>query len=180
MEQYLLESQVRSFAIAFACVFAVYLIELRSLPLALVALVPNLVAILLMLGTMGAFRIPLDVVTVMVASVNLGIIDDETIHVLHAVREARREGFDAEGAVAEGVARTGRDVIFTCAVLGLGFGTLMLSEFRPTAHFGGLTALTIAIALAADLVLLPTLLRTTGRLGVPARLGMSAHAGERA
>jgi len=180
MEQYLLQSQVRSFSIAFLCVFAVYLIELRSLPLALVALVPNLVAILLMLGTMGALLIPLDVVTVMVASVNLGIIDDETIHVLHAVREARREGLDPESAVAEGVARTGRDVIFTCAVLGLGFGTLMLSEFRPTAHFGGLTALTIAIALAADLVLLPTLLRATGRLGATAPLGLRAPAEERA
>ena len=144
------------------------------------ALVPNLVAILLMLGTMGALRIPLDVVTVMVASVYLGIIDDETIHVLHAVREARREGFDAESAVAEGVARTGRDVIFTCAVLGLGFGTLTLSEFRPTAHFGGLTALTIAIALAADLVLLPTLLRATGRLGAPAPLALRAPTEERA
>jgi predicted RND superfamily exporter protein len=180
MEHYLLQSQVRSFAIAFLCVFAVYWIELRSLPVAVVALVPNLVAILLMLGSMGALEIPLDVVTVMVASVNLGIIDDETIHVLHAVREARREGLGAEAAVAAGVARTGRDVIFTCAVLGLGFGTLMLSEFRPTAHFGGLTALTIAIALAADLVLLPTLLRVTGRLGAPAPLPVIAPSEERA
>jgi predicted RND superfamily exporter protein len=164
MEQYLLQSQVRSFAIAFACVLAVYWIELRSLRLAGVALIPNLVAILLMLGTMGAARIPLDVVTVMVASVNLGIIDDETIHVLHALREARAEGLAGEAAVARALDVTGRDVVFTCAVLGLGFGTLMLSEFRPTAHFGGLTALTIAIALAADLVLLPALLRATGRL----------------
>jgi predicted RND superfamily exporter protein len=180
MEQYLLQSQVRSFAIAFLCVFAVYLIELRSLTLALVALVPNLVAILLMLGSMGALQIPLDVVTVMVASVNLGIIDDETIHVLHAVREARSEGLGAEAAVAAGIARTGRDVIFTCAVLGLGFGTLMLSEFRPTAHFGGLTALTIAIALAADLVLLPTLLRATGRLAAPASVAVGVPWEERA
>jgi len=67
--------------------------------------------------------------------------------------------------VARALELTGRDVIFTCAVLGLGFGTLLLSEFQPTAHFGGLTALTIAIALAADLVLLPALLRATGHLG---------------
>jgi predicted RND superfamily exporter protein len=168
MEQYLLQSQVRSFTLAFLCVFAVYWIELRSLRVAAVALVPNLVAILLMLGAMGALRIPLDVVTVMVASVNLGIIDDETIHVLHALREAQHEGLLGEAAVAQALARTGRDVVFTCAVLGLGFGSLLISEFRPTAHFGGLTALTIAIALAADLVLLPVLLRATGHLAAPA------------
>jgi predicted RND superfamily exporter protein len=165
MEQYLLQSQLRSFSLAFLCVFAVYWLELRSLRLAVVALIPNAVAVLLMLGAMGAAAIPLDVVTVMVASVNLGIIDDETIHVLHALREARAEGLAGAAAVTRALELTGRDVIFTCAVLGLGFGTLLLSEFRPTAHFGGLTALTIAIALAADLVLLPALLRATGDLG---------------
>jgi predicted RND superfamily exporter protein len=174
MEQYLLQSQLRSFAIAFVCVFAAYWLELRSLRLAAVALIPNGVAVLLMLGAMGAASIPLDVVTVMVASVNLGIIDDETIHVLHALGEARAEGLAGDAAVARALALTGRDVIFTCGVLGLGFGALLLSEFRPTAHFGGLTALTIGIALAADLVLLPALLRATGQLAVSspaARLG---------
>jgi uncharacterized protein len=167
MEQYLLQSQVRSFAIAFLCVLAAYWIELRSLRLACVAIVPNAVAIWLMLGAMGAASIPLDVVTVMVASVNLGIIDDETIHVLHAVGTARAEGLAGEGTVVRALAETGRDVVFTCIVLGLGFGVLLLSEFRPSAHFGGLTALTIAIALAADLLLLPALLHATGRLRAP-------------
>jgi predicted RND superfamily exporter protein len=173
MEQYLLQSQVRSFSIAFLCVLAAYWIELRSLRLACVAIVPNAVAVWLMLGAMGAASIPLDVVTVMVASVNLGIIDDETIHVLHAVGSARADGLEGEAAVEHALAETGRDVVFTCAVLGLGFGVLLLSEFRPTAHFGGLTALTIIIALGADLVLLPALLHATGRLRAHAahRLG---------
>jgi predicted RND superfamily exporter protein len=174
MEQYLLQSQVRSFAIAFLCVLAAYWIELRSLRLACVAIVPNAVAIWLMLGAMGAAAIPLDVVTVMVASVNLGIIDDETIHVLHAVGTARSAGLAGEAAVARALAETGRDVVFTCIVLGLGFGVLLLSEFQPSAHFGGLTALTITIALAADLILLPALLRASGRLRAPAAHGLGA------
>ncbi|HVH04754.1 MAG TPA: MMPL family transporter, partial [Myxococcota bacterium] len=175
MEQYLLQSQVRSFAIAFLCVLGAYWLELRSFRVACVAIVPNAVAIWLMLGAMGTAAIPLDVVTVMVASVNLGIIDDETIHVLHAVGTAREEGLAGEVAVARALAETGRDVVFTCGVLGLGFGVLLLSEFRPTAHFGGLTALTITIALAADLVLLPALLRATGRLRAPAAQSVDAR-----
>lgn len=163
MEETLLDSQIRSFALALASVFVLLLALFRSLPLAALAMLPNLLAVLLAAGVMAWGAIPLDVVTVMVASVNLGIVVDDTIHVTHAWRAARAEGLDGDAALALALRRTGRAVVFTSVVLALGFAVLMLSDFRPTARFGGLTALTVVVALAADLVLLPALLGVAGR-----------------
>lgn len=169
MEEVLLDSQIRSFALALASVFALFVALFRSLPLAALAMLPNLLPVLLAAGVMAWGRIPLDVVTVMVASVNLGIVVDDTIHVTHAWRAARAEGLDGDAALAEALGRTGRAVVFTSCVLALGFSVLLLSDFRPTARFGGLTALTVMLALAADLVFLPALLgaatRTTWSAG---------------
>lgn len=169
MEQVLLHSQITSFTLALGAVFVVFLGLFRSPRIAVLALVPNLVPIVCTLGIMGASGTPLDVVTVMVASVNLGIIVDDTIHLLHAVREGIAQGMDPEAAVDRALERVGRAVVFTSVVLGLGFAVLLLSDFRPTARFGGLTALTVVLALAADLTLLPALIRVARPFGTAPR-----------
>jgi predicted RND superfamily exporter protein len=97
------------------------------------------------------------VVTVMIASITLGIVVDDTVHLLHGFQRARGEGLAPGAAMGEAIARSGHALVFTALVLSLGFATLALSEFRPTARFGELTAVTIAVALAAELLLLPAL-----------------------
>ena len=142
---------------------------LPSTRLALLALVPNLWPVAVTVGVMGWAGIPLDTATVMVASVVLGLAVDDTIHTLGHFRElapvlGRRE------AVAGTLARTAPAYVLTGVILAVGFGVCGLSEFAPTARFGGLSALAIILAVLGDLVLLPALLGATPR-AVVRRLG---------
>jgi predicted RND superfamily exporter protein len=164
MEQYLLRSQIQSFGTALLAIFGVFVLLLRSPGWALVAMVPNVVPVVLTLAWMALARIPLDVVTVMIASITLGIVVDDTIHLLHGFERARGEGLAPGAAMADALAKSGHALFFTALVLALGFATLSLSEFRPTARFGQLTAVTIVVALAAELLLLPALVHALAPL----------------
>jgi hypothetical protein len=159
MEEALLESQVKSFGSAFLAIFGVFLVLFRSPLLAALAMAPNVLPILATLGLMAVLGVPLDVVTVMVASINLGIVVDDTTHLLHGFRERMGRGESADDAIASTLAATGRAIVFSSVMLSLGFGVLALSDFRPTARFGGLTAFTLGLALFMDLLLTPTLVR---------------------
>jgi len=142
---------------------------LPSTRLALLALVPNLWPVVVTVGVMGWAGIPLDTATVMVASVVLGLAVDDTIHTLGHFRElapalGRRE------AVAGTLARTAPAYVLTGVILAVGFGVCALSNFAPTARFGGLSALAIVLAVVGDLLLLPALLGATPH-AVVRRLG---------
>ncbi len=164
MEEYLLRSQIQSFGTALLAIFGVFALLLRSPGWALVAMVPNVVPVVLTLAWMALAGIPLDVVTVMIASITLGIVVDDTIHLLHGFEHARAEGLAPGAAMGDALAKSGHALLFTALVLALGFATLSLSEFRPTARFGELTAVTIVVALAAELLLLPALVHTLAPL----------------
>jgi predicted RND superfamily exporter protein len=164
MEQQLLSSQIRSFGTALVAIFFVFAVLLRSVGWAAVAMVPNVVPVVLTLAWMALAAVPLDVVTVMIASITLGIVVDDTLHLLHGFSHARARGLVPGAAMAEALARSGHALLFTGLVLALGFATLALSEFRPTARFGELTAVTIAVALGAELLLLPALVHACAGL----------------
>jgi predicted RND superfamily exporter protein len=148
-------------------IFVVFLALFRSPWIAGLAMVPNVLPILVTLGVMATLRVPLDVVTVMVASINLGLVVDDTTHLLHGFRERMAEGESLDDAIAGTLAATGRAIVFTAVMLSLGFGVLALSDFRPTARFGGLTAFTLVLALFVDLLLTPTLVRWARPVFVP-------------
>jgi hypothetical protein len=120
------------------------------------ALVPNLWPVLVLLGGMGWTGVPLDVATVMVAAVVLGLVVDDTLHTLAHYRERRLEA-GAFAAVAERIERTAPAYLLTGAILAGGFAVCGLSDFEPIARFGALSALAIALAVVADLVLVPAL-----------------------
>lgn len=109
---------------------------------------------------MGWLRLPLDVATVMVASVVLGLAVDDTIHTLGHFRELAPERGRFE-AVAGTLERTAPSYVLTGLILSAGFGVCALSDFAPTARFGALSAFAIALAVLGDLVLLPALLGST-------------------
>lgn len=142
---------------------------LPSNRLALLALLPNLFPVAVVVGGMGWLGVPLDTATVMVASVVLGLAVDDTIHTLGHFRElapvvGRRE------AVAGTLERTAPAYVLTGLILAAGFGVCALSDFAPTARFGGLSAVAILFAVLGDLFLLPALLCSTPRSAV-GRLG---------
>jgi predicted RND superfamily exporter protein len=152
----LVDTQLRSFGVAFLTIFACLWIGLRSFRAVAISVVPNLFPIAVALGAMGFAGIALDAATVMMASVALGIAVDDTVHVLSAWEEER--GRERQGAARRALARTGPALFITTAAACVGFLALWLSDFLPIRWFGLLSALAIAVALLADAWLLPAVL----------------------
>jgi predicted RND superfamily exporter protein len=157
----ILESQVASFSTAFLTIFAVLFVFLRSVPLGLLGIVPNLFPVIAILGFMGFAGIDLDVGTAMIASILLGVSVDDTIYFLLHYREARRCGAPVQDAVAHTFAIGGKPAIFCAAMLALGFAVLGFSSFRSLALFGLLCAVAVLLAALAELFVLPALLELT-------------------
>lgn len=156
MQRYLLSTLGGSLAVTVPVLFATFLLLLRRVGLALRALAPNLWPVLAVFGLMGWSGVPLDVATVMVASVTLGLVVDDTIHTLAHYRE-ERDRLGSGEAIAGRLEQTAPAYLLTGLILMGGFGVCALSDFAPTARFGLLSVAAIAVALAADLLLVPVL-----------------------
>ena len=133
---------------------------MRSWRVAAVAMIPNLLPVVFCLGAMGWSGIPVNLTTALMLSVTFGIAVDDTLHYLWRFREALADSGDYRVAMVTTHAGVGRACVFTTVVIAGGFWILVLSEFLPTAYFGGLVGFTMLATLAADLVLLPALLTT--------------------
>ena len=145
-----------SLALMAAVLLGTFAALLRRAGAALAALVPTAWPVALVLGGMAWAGVPLDVATVMVASIVSGLGVDASIHVLARPRERAQEA-GTRAAVAEGAARAAPALLVTGAILCTGFGVCALSEFMPIARFGALSAAAIALSVVAALVLLPAL-----------------------
>ena len=154
----LLRTQIETFSVSMFVVTALLVVAFRSAKLALLSLVPNVLPILLTLGTMGWLGVPLDVATVTVASVAMGLVVDDTIHLLERYARTAREGMTQIARIDEVFRTTGRPVLFTSLATAAGFAAFAFSDFQPVFYFGTLIALTAVYALLADLLVLPALL----------------------
>lgn len=159
-QRHLLSTLGLSLTLTFLVIAAILRGLLPSTRLTLLALAPNLWPVVGVVGLMGWLGTPLDVATVMVASVALGLAVDDTIHTLGHFRELAPEHGRFE-AVAATLERTAPSYVLTGLILGAGFGVCALSDFGPTVRFGALSALAIALAVLGDLFLLPALLGST-------------------
>ncbi|MCP3957152.1 MAG: MMPL family transporter [bacterium] len=158
MQERLLESQIKSFALAVFLIGPVIALLLRSARYAALSLVPNLMPIATALGIMALFEIALDPATVMIAGIALGIGVDDTIHLLECYLSHRRAGESARQALDISLQTVGRAMVRTSVVATLGFFVLCFSEFLPLLYFGLFTAIALVAALVAALVVLPALL----------------------
>jgi predicted RND superfamily exporter protein len=158
MLQSLFESQILTLGMVVLVLLGMFLILFRSLKLALIAILPNLIAISVVLGVMGWLNIPLDMMTITIAAISIGIAVDNTIHYIYRFRYE----FQYEHCYLKTVHRChgsiGRALYYTSLTIISGFLILTLSNFIPSIYFGLLTALAMAIALIAALTLLPQLL----------------------
>ncbi|MCA9527794.1 MAG: MMPL family transporter, partial [Myxococcales bacterium] len=157
MEIYLISSQIQSFLVAFAVVTAMMFFVTRSVPLGLFSMIPNLVPIVLGLGLMWVAGIQLDPGTVMIGSIALGLVVDDTVHFLVRLRRSLADA-PMPAAIERTMSQTGRPIIVTSVVLALGFATLGFGSFTPNVAFGVVSAVVILCALLADLLLLPAVL----------------------
>jgi uncharacterized protein len=121
--------------------------------------VPNLFPVLAILGAMGWLDISLNVATVMLASVALGVVDDDTIHFISRYRREVAEGEDTDGGIMAATMHEGRAAFTTAVINSCAYAVLMTSEYRPTAWFGGLLALTMAVAFLAEVFILPATIK---------------------
>lgn len=154
----LIRSAFTGTLISLATLFLLFWAGFRSLRYALLAMVPNLLPCIVVYAALAALGRPLSVATAMISSVLLGLIVDDTIHLLHRFREARARGV-ARLAALEGVYQhSGRAVLITSVVLGLGFSIGLFGRLSTTSEFCGMAAITIVVALLCDVLLLPALL----------------------
>jgi predicted RND superfamily exporter protein len=158
MLQSLFESQILTLGMVVLALLGMFLILFRSLKLALIAIVPNLLAISVVLGVMGWLNIPLDMMTITIAAISIGIAVDNTIHYIYRFRYE----FQFENSYIKTVHRChgsiGRAMYYTSLTIISGFLILVLSNFIPSIYFGLLTGLAMLIALIAALTLLPQLI----------------------
>jgi predicted RND superfamily exporter protein len=156
--QSLFRSQAMTLGFVLGATALMFAVLFRSIRLALLALVPNLLVALGVLGTMGALGISLDIMTITIAAIVLGIAVDDSIHYVHRWQEELQSDGDARAAVRRAHANVGRAMLYTSVTIALGFSLFALSAFKPIAYFGLLTGLAMLAALLANLTLLPALL----------------------
>ena len=116
----------------------------------------------------------MNIATVMVASVALGVVDDDTIHFINRYRREMAEGATTDEAIEIATVHEGRASLTTAIINSCGFGVLMLSEYKPTAWFGGLLALTMAVAFLAEVFILPATIKLMPRMFGAAALRRTA------
>jgi hypothetical protein len=158
MLQSLYTSQVATMGLATLSLMGTFVVLFRSLRIAIIAIFPNLLAISCVLGVMGWLGIPLDMMTITIAAIGVGLADDDTIHYIHRFKhEVETEG-SYRAALHRSHDSIGRAIYYTTVTLAIGFSILSLSNFVPTIYFGLLTVLAITMALLASLTVLPQLL----------------------
>jgi len=158
MERHLVDSQVQTVAIAFVVVFLILAAMVKSARVAYVAMLPNLLPVAVGLGLMPLLGISLNPGSVMVAAVALGIVVDDTAHLLVAMRRKLATTPDATRAMQAAIMEIGAQLTLTSVVLIGSMIVLALGSFAPGVHFGMITMWVIFVALLADLLILPRLL----------------------
>jgi predicted RND superfamily exporter protein len=128
--------------------------------LAAIALVPSLISAAGVLGLMGWIGLPLDLMTITIAAITVGIAVDDSIHYIHRFSEELPQDQDYVAAMKRSHGSIGRAMYYTSITIIAGFSILTLSNFNPTVYFGVLTGAAMALALLCNLTVLPALLTT--------------------
>ena len=161
---YIIESQLSSFALALGLIFLIMLLWLRSLPLALISLIPNLFPVTFVLGMMGFLGINLDIATAVVSAIIIGISIDDTVHFFHHWQKGEAEGLSWQDNVGHTLQTAGVPATITTMILLAGYPVLMLAQVGSVVSFGILISIAAIMALSADVLLLPTVLYARSRL----------------
>jgi predicted RND superfamily exporter protein len=158
-----IRDQWLTFGVASAAIWLMMMLAFRSLRLALVALVPNALPILMVTGLLGWLGVKINMGAAMIAAVSMGLSIDSSIHYIAAFRRARQAGFGTRAALDQVQQTAGRALVFATLALVVGFSSLALSQFVPTVYFGILVSLAMLGGLAGNLIILPLLLLVVTR-----------------
>ena len=154
----LVTSMAQSYLLAFAIITPMMVLLLGNLKMGLLSMIPNATPIMLTLGLMGLFGLPLDAFSLLVGGIALGLAVDDTIHFMHNYRRYRDQGVDLEEAVETTLLGAGRAMLITTVVLSTGFLGFVLSSMHNLTNLGILVSFAIVTAFFADVLLAPALL----------------------
>jgi predicted RND superfamily exporter protein len=158
MLQSLFDSQIKSLGFVMLIIATMFLVLFKSIALMIIGIVPNLISALLVLGIMGILKLPLDMMTITIAAITVGIAVDNSIHYIYRFKEELKICGDYERTILICHSTIGKAIFFTGITVIFGFSILILSNFIPTIIFGVLTGFAMLVALIAVLTLLPRML----------------------
>ncbi len=156
--QSLFGSQIQTLSVTVLALTGMFLVVFRSVKIALIAMFPNVLAVAVVLGVMGWLNIPLDMMTITIGAICVGIAVDDTIHYIYRFKKEFRKDHNYLNTMHRCHGTIGHAMYYTSVTIIIGFSILALSNFMPSVYFGLLTGLAMLIALLADLTLLPVAL----------------------
>ena len=151
-------SMLKSYFYALIVITVLMILLIGKLRIGVFSMIPNIYPILIMLGIMGWCRFPMDLFTMLVGSIAIGLAVDDTIHFMHNFRRYYEMNHDPKSAVHETLHSTGRAMLVTTCVLSLGFFTFMFASMNNLFNFGFLTGITLVTALLSDYFIAPSLM----------------------
>jgi len=158
MLQSLFSSQIKSIGFVITAIFIMLLILFKSWKLSLIGIIPNIFASSYILGLIGILKIPLDIMTITIAAISIGIAVDNTIHYLYRYIKNYTNDKNMENAIKLTHNTVGIAVLTTSVTIAFGFSVLCLSNFVPTVFFGVFTALAMIFAMIGVLLVLPSII----------------------
>tara|TARA_B100000029_G_scaffold380147_2_gene375100 strand:+ start:177 stop:2660 length:2484 start_codon:yes stop_codon:yes gene_type:complete len=158
--QSLFKSQILTLGVVMAGITLMFLILFRNITLSLIGVVPNFMAAFLILGIIGLIGIPLDMMTITIAAITIGIAVDNSIHYIYRFREEFKKINDYNKTLEKCHSTVGVAILNTSITIVFGFSILVLSNFIPTIYFGVFTGIAMLLAMISVLTLLPKLILT--------------------
>ena len=158
MLQSLFKSQIGSLLIVFAVISLMLFLIFKSIKIMIIGLIPNIFVASSVMGLLGLLNIPLDIMTITVAAISVGMAVDNTIHYIYRYKKELKVTNSAQNALKNAHATTGRAIFYTASTIAAGFCILSLSNFFPTILFGLFTSIAMILAFLSSLTLLPNLL----------------------
>jgi predicted RND superfamily exporter protein len=158
MLQSLFAAQIGSISIVFAVIALMFLLIFKSFKAMIIGLIPNIFVALSVVGVLGLLSLPLDIMTITVAAISVGMAVDNTIHYMYRYKKEMKQTNDPMMAMKNSHINVGRALFYTAATIAIGFSILAFSNFFPTVLFGIFTSMALIISFISSLTLLPNLL----------------------
>jgi predicted RND superfamily exporter protein len=156
--QSLFKSQILTLGLVMIGIFSMFIILFRNIKLSLIGVVPNFIAAFFILGIIGLLGIPLDMMTITIAAITIGIAVDNSIHYIYRFKEEFNKIKDYSKTLKKCHSTVGTAILNTSVTIVFGFSILVLSKFIPTIYFGVFTGIAMLLAMISVLTLMPTLI----------------------
>ena len=156
--QSLFKSQILTLGLVMIGIFSMFVVLFRNIKLSLIGVVPNFIAAFFILGIIGLLGIPLDMMTITIAAITIGIAVDNSIHYIYRFKEEFKSTKNYNDTIKICHSTVGKAILNTSITIVFGFSILVLSKFIPTIYFGIFTGIAMLLAMISVLTLLPSLI----------------------